>query len=224
MPSTYPASEGEDNLPEIPTSTDEEARVDISLSNTPDSLIKEERDDAVEAAKEEGEFFNIHMDAYVAMMRIKFAWMVFTLVVVWLLADLYIIFSVGTKILNLTFLYSFIGGSIGLVIGMMRCHVCNNEATKKEFKPEVDKLDRLHKARLMLWRGYGHSVWISLLTGGVLGAGSTLTPWVASSNVEFAGLENQVLIALIVSTTASVIGILLIVMYWLFPKTSNEGK
>lgn len=218
--------------PTFPSVEDERSEVEGSTSPsfvddadvTDLSPLQEEEsveEDASQAAEEERKVLASYMDSYVSIMRIKFAWMAFILVVVLLIVDLFILFSIGVKTLNITAISVMVGVFLGMLIGMMYYHVVNSKKIIGEIEgAKQDKTKRFDNLRLMIWRGYGHWVWQSMLLGGVIGGLSSHIHVCMGyeSNIEFTNLHDQVIIALIVSTTASVIGILLIVMYWLFPK------
>lgn len=217
--SSFPSVEDERREAENSTSCNAEEEL---------SPLKEEKsfeEDSTQAAEEERKVLASYMDSYVSIMRIKFAWMAFVLVVVLLIVDLFIIFSIGIGNINVIAISAMVGIFLGMLIGMMYYHVSNSNKIIDEIKnAEQDKLKRFDNLRLMIWRGYGHGVWSTMLSCGVIGGvlSHLHIYFGCEENIKFTNLHDQVIMALIVSTTASVIGILLIVMYWLFPKKMEK--
>lgn len=217
--------------PDFPSIATEKGTLNVEVNCDSQEVTPQEEEkytlrDSAQAAEEERQVLASYMDSYISIMRIKFAWMAFVLVVILLIVDLFIVFSTGINNLSLIAVFIIIGAFVGMLIGMMHCHVSNSNKIIADIESaKSDKTKRLDNLRLMVWRGYGHRVWILMLIGGISGSLFSRGFFISGNhphNIEFSNLHDQVVIALIVSTTASVIGILLIVMYWLFPKDKKN--
>ncbi len=188
------------------------------------------------AAQEAGDMHKIHSvyaDYFVSFMRVRYAWGIFAMLICWLGVDVVVLLAHATKSLDVYVMYGLGGALAGFWIGGMWGYACRNwrglRDVKAVYKLGVGTPERMdlseRNIQLRVWRSVG-SVPICLICtvlGAVLMRG--LAPFLAqgASVVPFR-LSNTVLITLIGSTTASVIGIFLIVLHWLFPRAKEEAR
>lgn len=186
-------------------------------------------DDTYSSQKKQADEYHQMHDAYmadfIASMRVRYAWFIFALIVIWLTIDIILIVSSATGFLNIRFVSGFIGFILGSLIGTSWGHACRNwrncRDTKKlyrlPYQQRSDLLDRNIQLRVMRSSG---SVPIFALCSI---AGASLFSWIGpilfsnESCLPFR-LDSSVLLMLIGTTTASVLGLFIIVLHWLFPK------
>lgn len=170
-----------------------------------------------------------HVGMFLAIMRIKFAWAIFILIICWLIADMIFILSAGVEKILVCEIYSIFGGVLGMISGIMIGQSCRTKRLLKDIKSEYKLKNeddyikyRDRNVQLRIWRGVGNLecvvplILIGLVCGYIYGR-------MTHENVEInpPHLEKEVLITLITTTTASVIGILAIVLHWLFPQKKS---
>lgn len=186
-------------------------------------------DDTYSSQKKQAEEYHQMHDAYmadfIASMRVRYAWFIFALIVIWLTVDIILIVASATESLNIRFVSGFIGFILGSLIGTSWGHACRNMRNSKDtknlyrlpYQQRSDILDRNIQLRVMRSSG---SVPISVICSI---AGVVLFSWLGpllcsnESSIPFR-LDSTVLLMLIGTTTASVLGLFLIVLHWLFPK------
>lgn len=179
-----------------------------------------------------------HVDMFVSVMRIKFAWAIFILIVCWLIADMVFIMSSGLQKLCIRELYALVGAVLGMIIGIMYGQSVRTKRLLKDIKSEYNMeyddqyaADRKLKykdrnVQLRTWRGVGTLECVApmLLLGMVSGYVYAHMVHGNQQVVNFPKLDKEVLITLITTTTASVIGILAIVLHWLFPQAKKKKR
>lgn len=186
------------------------------------------------AAKEADDMRRIHIvyaDYFVSFMRVRYAWGIFALLVCWLMVDIIALFSHATGKLDLYIVHTFAGIVAGLCLGSLGAYSYwssrnkdDVEATFKLPRGSVERLDLREKnIQLRLWRILSIT-WICMVSsvlGAVLFRIYAWWQYNDSHEIPFQ-LTDAVLVTLISSTTASVIGIFLIVLHWLFPQSLKE--
>ncbi len=178
---------------------------------------------------------SVYEKYFVSFMRVRYAWSIFALLVCWLIVDIGAVFAHATGSLDLYVVYGFVGMVVGFCLGGMAAYsywACKNkedvEATFRLPRGADERLDLREKnIQLRLWRIIS-SAWICII-GTIAGAiVFRVYAWYQydEHHVTKFHLSDDVLITLIGSTTASVIGIFLIVLHWLFPqmKKLKVGK
>lgn len=143
-------------------------------------------------------------------LRIQLAWATFFLVIIWLLADLAIVFFSGIHGLSIKFIYTIIGAIAGLITGLALgsfalCILLFNQKILSIYYKQI------LKANIPFYTGT-----VIMILGGYWG-----TQQIPQDIVLPFNLSDPVLITMITTTTASVIGILVFVMKWLFPSSDS---
>lgn len=146
-------------------------------------------------------------------LRIQLAWATFFLVVIWLIADLAIIFFSGIHGLSIKFIYTIIGSIAGLITGLALGSflLCMILSRKKIFSVHHKQI---LKANIPFYAGT-----VVMILGGQWGA-----MYIPEDILLPFNLSDPVLITMITTTTASVIGILILVMKWLFPSSNSTPQ
>lgn len=188
------------------------------------------------AAREAGDMHKIHTvyaDYFVSFMRVRYAWGIFAMLVCWLGVDVVVLLANATNSLDIYLMYGLCGAVGGFWIGGLWGYACRNRRglrdVKSIYKLDVGTQERMDLAerniQLRVWRSVG-SVPICLsctVIGAILMR--LLAPLLVTGKAVITfHLSDTVLITLISSTTASIIGIFLIVLHWLFPKEKKETK
>lgn len=188
------------------------------------------------AAREAGDMHKIHTvyaDYFVSFMRVRYAWGIFAMLVCWLGVDVVVLLANATNSLDIYLMYGLCGAVGGFWIGGLWGYACRNRRglrdVKSVYKLDVGTQERMDLAerniQLRVWRSVG-SVPICLsctVIGAILMR--LLAPLLVTGKAVITfHLSDTVLITLISSTTASIIGIFLIVLHWLFPKEKKETK
>ncbi len=214
--------------------TSEPVRNEVLDNDEKSSESKEGR--AAKSAEDLQRIHSVYEKYFVSFMRVRYAWSIFALLVCWLVVDIGAVFAHATRSLDLYVVYSFVGMVVGFCLGGMAAYsywACKNkedvEATFKLSRGSDERLDLREKnIQLRLWRIIS-SAWVSIvgtITGAIV---FRLYAWwqYGDQHVTKFHLSDDVLITLIGTTTASVIGIFLIVLHWLFPqskKTKADGS
>lgn len=188
------------------------------------------------AAREAGDMHKIHTvyaDYFVSFMRVRYAWGIFAMLVCWLGVDVVVLLANATNSLDIYLMYGLCGAVGGFWIGGLWGYACRNRRglrdVKSVYKLDVGTQERMDLAerniQLRVWRSVG-SVPICLsctVIGAILMR--LLAPLLVTGKAVITfHLSDTVLITLISSTTASIIGIFLIVLHWLFPKEKKDTK
>lgn len=191
--------------------------------------------DTADAARKAGDMRRIHTvyeDYFVSFMRVRYAWGIFAMLLCWLGVDIVMLLANATSTIDLRVLYALGGAVFGFWTGGLWGYACRNARGLKDiknvYKMKPRSQERMDKAerniQLRVWRSSG-SIPICLLCTFLGAAGMWLFSRCVAGDayaVPF-HLSDTVLITLIGSTTASVIGIFLIVLHWLFPKEKKMG-
>lgn len=171
-----------------------------------------------------GQVHDIHMNMFISIMRIRFAWIIFGLILAWLVSDLVLVYAAALRTVNVWELYAICGGGAGAALGWIISSFWSSNEMHKELKG-TDATRAADIIRERVWC-YNRRLKICLPVGAIIGAAAA---YIYAANLHARHydiqIESGVLIALITTTTASVIGLLAIVMNWLFPKEKeNQNK
>ncbi len=163
---------------------------------------------------------DVNMNMFISIMRIRFAWIIFFLIVAWLVSNMVLVYASALGSLHLVELYALCGAGFGAVVGWLRCSFVTSRRLHDRLQAaSAAEAGRMIRQRIWCYnRGLGHNLAWGAAIGAI--AGGALA-WKFHDVRHTIDLSDQVLITLISTTTASVIGILAIVMKWLFP---NEKK
>ena len=185
-----------------------------------------EREQAVsiEAAWEaQGRVHDVQMRMFVSVMRIRFAWIIFSLIVAWLISNLVLVYASALGKINLIELYALCGAGLGVGIGW----ILSSLNASRNLQEEISKAEQTTGdiAPVILRKVWGYNQKFGKYTGIGAAVGLIVTATYAyfrhpqPCEIKIAA---GVLIALITTTTASVVGLLAIVMNWLFPKEHSS--
>ncbi len=169
-----------------------------------------------------------HMESYVSTMRIRYAWAIFSLLLFWLLADLAVILISACGWIDMHAIFSFVGGGYGYIVGSVWGYACRNRRNLRDIKAvfqvqEKQQAFRLsaRNIQLRIWRST-NSAPISL---GCMALGAALfwgLSYLVAPDAVQCKISDTIVIAMITTTTASVISIFIIVLHWLFPKGNGS--
>lgn len=186
---------------------------DVKIENLIGSAVKSRKqvyeDGSRELSDIEENYYKNHYTHRVYDLRIQFAWATFLLVVVWLAADIIVIFASGISKLSVRMVYINIGALLGLIFGILLGKIVFfiwYIVFNKKYIDEKNDTDCFS--------------WILSMFFAVIGAAGI--GWWGSEKITKEAmlpfhLSDAVLITMITTTTASVIGILILVFNWLFP-------
>lgn len=163
-------------------------------TNKSNSLIEDGSAKSLEETKQD--YFKDVYQPKVYDLRIQLAWATFFLVVIWLIADLAIIFFSGIHGLSVKFIYTVIGSISGLITGLALGSflVCMILSSEKIFSVHHKQI---LKANIPFYAGT-----VVMIFGGVWGASYMPEDILLPFN-----LSDPVLITMITTTTASLPGI-----------------
>lgn len=66
-----------------------------------------------------GRVHQVHMGMFISVMRIRFSWIIFFLIVVWLVSDLILVYAAAFSRINVWEIYGLVGAGGGCVIGWL---------------------------------------------------------------------------------------------------------
>lgn len=175
------------------------------------------------------EMHNAYTANYESLMRIRFSWTIFYLIFVWLVTDIYLVVASGMGSINLRFFASAIGLILGGVLGSLWGHACRNARNIKDLKglynlpltAREDKAARNMQLRVMRSEGSFPCFVSCVIVGSLIGY-FFLSEFVGDTTSIPFKLEGTLLLTLICTTTASVLGLFIIVLHWLFPRRREE--
>ena len=177
---------------------------------------------AVETAwKALGHVHDIHMNMFISIMRIRFAWIIFGLILAWLVSDLILVYAAALRTVNVWELYAICGCGAGAALGWLISSFRASTEMHEKLKG-TDAAQAADIIRERVWC-YNQSLKKYLPIGAIVGAITAYIYAVILHSRNYTiQIDSGVLIALITTTTASVIGLLAIVMNWLFPKEKEK--
>lgn len=167
---------------------------------------------------------DVHTELSISFMRIRYAWCIFVLLVFWLTINLSIIVAHAIHFWNPHYAFVLLWGFGGYFIGgLLGCYVRGCQCIKgiralysNSVRNSGDRVEREEEfIRLRLERGVSDPLLLVVCTFVSMLMAHLCLPKYPS--IPFS-LEPSVMLATITSTTASVIGLFLIVLHWLFPK------
>lgn len=188
------------------------------------------------AAREANDMHKIHTvyaDYFVSFMRVRYAWGIFAMLVCWLGVDVVVLLANATNRLDIYVLYGLSGAILGFWIGGLWGYACRNRRglrdVKAVYKLGIDTPERMDLAerniQLRVWRSVGSApICLGCTVVGTILMRSLAPCMTQGQAVVPFHLSDAVLMTLIGSTTASVIGIFLIVLHWLFPKEKQSPE
>lgn len=202
------------------------AKTQVREEDAENSLTSDEgRAASVKKADVHRMAHNAYMEEYVSIMRIRFSWAIFSMILVWLLAILYLIgiSAVGCMHFRFFLIISGLicGGIVGTLLGNEACKRLNEKELQEVYMyPQGDRkelVDRNIQLRVMRSGGdIRYVVWLTLL-GGVMGWIISLFPAIGDLVFSFK-LSDAIILTLIGTTTVTVLGLFAIVLHWLFPR------
>lgn len=217
-------------LAQTPKNTNHDAVANNALRHDEQTSQSKEKT-AADKAEQRRRVHTVYEQYFISFMRIRYAWCIFLLLVCWLGVDLVVLFTNAMGVLNAKVLFvcafSLGGAWGGNIVGYSVWGRKNVQEVKRYYgiSDDSERIDFEEKnIQLRLWRSVRDS-W-----GGVAGAAGGLLIshlvshycWPFGSHCIDFHLSDPVVITLIGSSTASVIGVFLIVLHWLFPQQKNN--
>ncbi len=188
---------------------------------------------AADNAEQRRRVHTVYEKYFISFMRIRYAWCIFSLLICWLGVDLVVLFANAMGALNAKVLFICVSSLGGAWVGNMILYSLWGRQNIKDVKSYYTLTDVAQRIdfeekniQLRLWRSVRGS-WgcvVGALIGLVVGHSVSRCWWpFGESSVQF-HLSDPVIMTLIGSSTASVIGVFLIVLHWLFPHEDEEKE
>lgn len=188
---------------------------------------------AADNAEERRRVHTVYEKYFISFMRIRYAWCIFSLLICWLGLDLVVLFANAMGALNAKVLFVCVASLGGAWVGNMMGYSIWGQQNVKDVKryyeitDESQRIDFEEKnIQLRLWRSVRGS-WmcvVGALMGLCVGHCVSCEWWPFGDTSFVFHISDPVLMTLIGSSTASVIGVFLIVLHWLFPHEDEEKE
>ncbi len=165
-----------------------------------------------------GHVHDVHMNMFVSIMRIRFSWIIFFLIIAWLVSDLVLVYASALGKINVWELYALAGIGLGSGAGWILSSFKASQEVAEKLENSSGAEDMGKIIRQKIWCYNQHLK--RYLGWGALWGGLLFVSYSCFLHSRYCciHISDSVLIALVTTTTASVVGILAIVMHWLFPK------
>ena len=225
------SSSYEEALAQVPANKEHNDVANSALSRDEQTSQSKEKA-AADNAEQRRRVHTVYEQYFISFMRIRYAWCIFSLLICWLGVDLVVLFANAMGALNAKVLFICVASLGGAWVGNMIVYSLWGRQNIKDVKSyytltdEAQRIDFEGKnIQLRLWRSVRGS-WgcvVGALIGLVVGHSVSRCWWpFGESSVQF-HLSDPVIMTLIGSSTASVIGVFLIVLHWLFPHEDEEN-
>lgn len=188
---------------------------------------------AADNAEQRRRVHTVYEKYFISFMRIRYAWCIFSLLICWLGVDLVVLFANAMGALNAKVLFICVASLGGAWVGNMIVYSLWGRQNIKDVKSYyvitdvAQRIDFEEKnIQLRLWRSVRGS-W-GCVAGAIIGLGIAHSVsryfWPFGEPCVQFHLSDPVIMTLIGSSTASVIGVFLIVLHWLFPHGEEEKE